>query len=1016
MRVSEFVEHLAVIRVLKAKRINWAGSAAVRALPWLDIAAVTALLAWVCALVYIQQSHQSFIGTDQIIHYFPTARKVLEGQGYRAFEADVFRGPGYPLALAVVARLLHGDLFAAGKVIAVTSSALFLLFAYLLLRRVFDATTALASVLLTMGVNTFAWVSCANSTDVPFACVAMASLYFTARCKAPRRMDAIAAGLLSGVALTIRWNGLFLPLFMVARVAVVPRRELGLRSGIRLFAAYLLAFVIASGPWLYVNYLLHGSPLYTRGAIALDPSILPPTASLLDSLLQTLKQDPAGFALRYLAKSLGSLPMVIQGLNAYPHPGGWVLAGPFWVLIVAGLLLLLMRIDRAKLWFLLISAISWASLMPIHFEARFYTLLIPTFSALAVYVVTSNAWPDVRLAVDQEKRVEVTPGHVLDRLAGSRLPDWLTMNPEGTSLTILVLISLLAPTAVLTVKRVQGGYLYKSGQHSACHELAAFVRHLEGPGHLRPIGARQWSQARYWLPRDSGVPVAPLPGQDYQSVLPELSYVLYDQIDDQDTLYDWYDDPELTALANPLSAPANLEAVYYKPDPYRAIVYRILQASSPAEIVSVSASSALPQATAAQAFDQDTQTWWSSALHATQNAPESITFDLGASTPINRVWLLPRPGGKAFPADLRIDVSRDGETWQSVIEAEATPQPAQQNPQVYAFPETMARLVRIAATRLRWDEDEEGYRASLVEARLSLAVERPSELAIFSISPSDLFLDPLSNELAAKVHNLSGAPGQATVELRGGWSLDDAEYLGLAVSSTVGPREVGVARLLSSQWDYLKPGYCLPVWATLKPVSQGDMDLDTYGTVPIESQTVFSLVCAPMEAIVDDFGYSESPLTRGWVAPAGQTAAVDVITVYDQELDRWVMRVSGEAQAGFVIRRSMRVYGRPKLGLWIRSGSEFLIYVQVRDLAGEYYMLQYMPFTWTSYPQAYPDGEYIYYPIAPYLADGTWQRLQRDVYEDFSAKTGKEVSYIEAISLRAYGDLRVANIRLEERE
>lgn len=990
--------------------------AGLRALPWLDIAAMAVLFVWISSLAYIQQSHQAFVETDGIIHYFPAAQKVLEGQGYRAFEADVYHGPGYPLALAVVTRLFHGDMFAASKVIAVTSSTLFLLFAYLLLRRVFDPITALAAVLLTMGVNTFTWVSGVSITDLPFACLAMGSLYFTARHERPTRLNAIVAGFLAGLALTVRWPGLLLPLFCFARMGLMPGCELGLRSKIQIIVVYLMAFLVASGPWLYVNYLLHGSPLYTQGAIALDPNILPPSESLLDSLLQALKQEPLAFGLRFMAKLFGSLPMVIQGLTRYYSLGGWVMAGPFWVFISVGILLLLMRIDLLKLWFLLISGIWWASLVPIHFESRFYILLIPTFSALAVFVVTSSALPGVRLTVGKEKWAKVTPGYILNRLVGPRLPGWLTMNPSGTSLASLVLIGLLAATAFSTVKHVQGGYRWLSQRDDFYHELAQFVRQLQGPGLLRPIGTRQWSQARYWIPRESGTPVAPLPGQDYESVLPKLSYVLYDQIDDEDTLVDWWDDPKLSALAGPLRAPANLEAVYYKPDSRRAILYRVLEQSNLAGIVSASASSALPQNPAAQAFDNDAQTWWSSAPRSSENTSESITFDLGRPTLINRVWLLPRQGGQAFPAGLRIDVSQDGKRWHLVIEAEELPEPIQQNPQIFSFPETIGHFVRVTATRLRWDEDEGGYLVSLVEARISLTVERPSELPVFSIVSSDIFFDPLSNELVAKVHNQSEAPGQATVEFSEGWSSQDAEYLAIVESSIGEPGGVGFARLSSSEWAPLEPGHCRPIWATLKPLSYVDLDLDTYGIVRPQPQRVYNLVCSPKEAVIDDFDYLESPLEQGWTVPPDQTATGDVTTTYDQELDRRVMRVSSEAEDGFLIIRRMRVYGRPELTLWTKSASDFIIYVKVRDLDGEYYYVQYMSFAWLNYSEEFPEGRYVYYPLGSYLADGRWHRLERDIYEDFLAKTGRVVDYIEALSIRAYDDLEIADLRLDVRK
>jgi hypothetical protein len=1006
------LENLAVITKLKANRIHSGTRAREPKLRSKDIVVAAVLLAWVCAVFWIHHYHGSFIGPDQIAHYFPAAQKVLDGQGYRAFEADVYRGPGYPLALSAASCLLPGGIFEAGKVIALTSSTLLLLFTYLLLRRVFGSITALAALLLTIGVNTFTYVSCANCTDTPFACLAMAALYFAVRHEKPRGVDIAVAGVLSGLALTIRWNGLFLPILIAARIVILPRHELGLRSKLQFVAIGVLAFLVAGGPWLYVNYLLHGSPLHTCGAIALDPAILSPSRSLAEPLVQALTQEPLDFGRRFLAKLFGSFPMVIQGLSTYPGPGGWVMAGWFWVAIAIGLLLLLVRFDPLQQWFLLISGVWWASLVPIHYESRFFMLLIPTFAALAVRVITTGALPDVRLTLVKGKRASAAPGYLLERLVGSRLPRWLTSNLQGVSLAALALISYLAVTAFSTVRRIQARYQWVTGRTDFYHELAQFVRHLPWAGQPLPIGARQWSPARYWIPVEAGTPVAPLPIQDYQSLLPKLSYVLYDQIGEKDVLYDWWDDPSLSELADPLRAPVNLEAVYYKPDTRRAILYRILEQSKPAEIVSGTASSTLPGAPAAHAFDSDAQTWWASEPRSTENEPESITLDLGRSVPINRLWLLPRPDEQAFPADLRIEVSDDGTMWQPVIEAKGLSEPIRQSPQVFPFAETVARWVKVTATRLRRSEDGERYLASLAEARISLAVERSAALPLLSLAAADLFFDPLSNELSARIHNNSAVPGKATVEFYKGWTLADAEYLGEVQSSLAVPGSTGIACVSADACDPLEPGHCLPIWARLKPPTYQSTDLDTYGIAFPQPQTVFDSVCSPQKAVID-FGLAESSSSPGWEVLPNQAATGGVSTHHDRELDMRAMRVRTEADDGFVIRRRMRVYSRPRLTLWVKSAKNFIIYTAVRDVAGESYYVQYMPFTWPDYPAEFPSGKYIYYPLGRHLVDGSWHRIERDVFEDFSAKTGKRVDYIEALSIRAYRDLGLADLRLE---
>ncbi|MCL4488743.1 MAG: discoidin domain-containing protein [Chloroflexi bacterium] len=662
------------------------------------------------------------------------------------------------------------------------------------------------------------------------------------------------------------------------------------------------------------------------------------------------------------------------------------MAGSFWVLIPLGVLFVLLRIDRLRLWFLLSAAIWWASLMPVHFESRFYLLLVPFFAGTATFVVTGGLLPDVRFTAEKGKRIRVIPGRILERLGRFLRPSQPPISPVGTSLANLLLLSLLVVTVFATLRQIQESYRWHSDQDDFYHGLAQFVRQIERPALVRPIGTRGWSQAQYWIPSESGVPVLSLAGRDYESVLPKLSYILYDQIDDEDTLANWWDDPKLSALANPLRAPSHLEAVYYKPSPYRAILYRVLEQNEASNIVSTSQSSALPQYPGAQVFDNDDQTWWSSAPQSSENASQSLTLDLGRSTSLNRVWLLPRQGGQAFPAGLRIDVSTDGETWQSVIEAQQVQAPIQQNPQIFPFPETTARFVRITATQLKWDETEKDYLVSLVEARVSLAVERPIELPVFSMSPTDLFYDPLSSALAAKVYNRGKTPGRATVEFSLGWAPRDVQPLGVVESSLVTPGGNAVAYLSSSEWQILMPGDCRPIWATVKPY--GELELETYGVVDARPQTVFQVVCSPADALVDDFNYAGSPLTHGWTTPQDQTAPGNVITTDGPERGKQAMRVNTPAGEEFVIRRQMQVYGRSELTLWIKATPEFIIYVRVRDHKGEYYYVQYMPYTWPKYSQEYPDGRYIYCPLGSYFVDGKWNWLERDVYQDFAAKTG----------------------------
>jgi len=504
------------------------------------------------------------------------------------------------------------------------------------------------------------------------------------------------------------------------------------------------------------------------------------------------------------------------------------------------------------------------------------------------------------------------------------------------------------------------------------HEVADLLSREKGTGLPRPVGASHYSQARYWIPAMSGTPVATFAGQDYSALLQDSSYVLYEH--DQDSKVTvaaegsaWY-----SSLADPLRAPAGLEAVYYSPSPRPVVLYRILEQSWPATIVSASVSSELVEAPAAQAFDGDSETWWSSEPQGTAEAAQRITLDLGSPTPVNRIWLLPRLDGQGYPAALRIETSEDGSTWQQVAEDTWVARPTHQSPHIVTFPLATARWVRIAAQQLDWDEQTGAFLACLSEVRLAFAVQRASDLPLFSLEASDLHFDPLSNELVAVVHNDSGQAGGVAVEFSAGWSPDEAVSLGTVRSATIPPGGYGVASLVYGGREPLEPGHCRPIWATLLPGPYADvpLDLDTYGMTTTEPRSAMNLICAHDEAVIDSFDYPESPLLRGWTSSSEQGGGDSVTVVPDDELEGRVMQLRTKSDDGLLVGRWMSVYHLSELSMQVRSESAFLVYVRVRALNGEHYYVVYVPHTWSDRQDEYPDGRIVYHLLGPQFADG----------------------------------------------
>lgn len=115
--------------------------------------------------------------------------------------------------------------------------------------------------------------------------------------------------------------------------------------------------------------------------------------------------------------------------------------------------------------------------------------------------------------------------------------------------------------------------------------------------------------------------------------------------------------------------------------------------------------------------DRSSPAFWSSGDdNAKADHEEKVTIDLGAEKQIGSVYLFPRRAGSVhgFPLDFDIQVSSDGQTWKTVRSVKEAALPTGDMPRRYAFDATLARHIRIHATRLRsLPEDQNFYRMQL---------------------------------------------------------------------------------------------------------------------------------------------------------------------------------------------------------------------------------------------------------------------------------------------------------------
>ena len=126
---------------------------------------------------------------------------------------------------------------------------------------------------------------------------------------------------------------------------------------------------------------------------------------------------------------------------------------------------------------------------------------------------------------------------------------------------------------------------------------------------------------------------------------------------------------------------------------------------------------------------------WSVANHGWSskttlaNRPVWVQVDLGSGILLDRIRLYPRAddgnAGMGFPVDFKVLISGDGTNWKVV--ADVTGQPPPHGAQTYPFTATVARHVRVEATKLRSNPADGGRYAMQFAELQAFGPEQPAK-------------------------------------------------------------------------------------------------------------------------------------------------------------------------------------------------------------------------------------------------------------------------------------------------
>ena len=204
------------------------------------------------------------IETDFFWTYVPLAKKVLQG----IFTIEDFRGPGYPVVLALAGFILR-DFFHTGMLLGAVAAGTTLFVMHRLLARLFGADLAFLAVLLTAVNRTFIQYTYTAGTDMVFVAWVAGAVYFFLHSPVFVRREVILAALCTAGAYLNRFNGIILLPALPAILLLTNPYDQPWKERWRTAVLFIGVTFVAILPWGIYCLIERGSFFYNRNYLNL---------------------------------------------------------------------------------------------------------------------------------------------------------------------------------------------------------------------------------------------------------------------------------------------------------------------------------------------------------------------------------------------------------------------------------------------------------------------------------------------------------------------------------------------------------------------------------------------------------------------------------------------------------------------------------------------------------------------------------------------------------------------------
>jgi hypothetical protein len=161
----------------------------------------------------------------------------------------------------------------------------------------------------------------------------------------------------------------------------------------------------------------------------------------------------------------------------------------------------------------------------------------------------------------------------------------------------------------------------------------------------------------------------------------------------------------------------------------------------------------------------------------------------------------------------------------------------------------------------------------------------------------------------------------------------------------------------------------------------------------------------PLSAPPTVYEDAEDDLVLGWDVYDGDAAGASIANVFDAERQSRVIDLYRDSLQGFRLRKEdLSPWGNTGqfvLGWRMKFAEYFILYIDLNTTAGHRY-LKYTP----SDNSGLGSGEYVHHGLAPYLEDGQWHPVVRDLPADLQeAQPGVDILAVNGFLIRGSGRL-----------